>query len=181
MTKKRFQTVLINPSWEEMVTKEPLLAFSFYLSGRNNVLLSISDEITENLDKAFSNTHILHHEFIDRASMLMWLWTLGAYEIIRTICQAKKCFSSSFIEKATELKKLLAIVRMPNAKMEEAGKKKPVNSNRSPDGLDYDNMDLLIGDPENPISARKLIGLYDQTMAALTKDDVRQNHSQSYS
>ena len=163
-----------------MVTREPLLAFSFYLSGRNNVLLSISDEIIENLDKMFSNTQIMHQEFIDRASTLLWLWTLGAYEIIRTICQARECFSSSFIEKSIELKKQLAVVRMPNAKMEEAGKKKPINSNRSPDGLDFDNKDLLIGNPEKPISARKLIELYDQTMATLTKDDVKQHHSQSY-
>jgi hypothetical protein len=24
---------------------------------------------------------------------LFWLWTLGAYEIVRTMCQAQSCFS----------------------------------------------------------------------------------------
>lgn len=179
MPKQRF-SILIDPTWNEMVEREPLLLFSFYLSGRNNILLELSDEIIENLDKAFSTSSILQHEFIDKASTLIWLWTLGAYEVIRTICQAEKCFSPSFIETAKQLKKQLAFVRMPNAKMEEVGKKKPVNSDRSPDGLDVDNKDLLIGDPESPVSARALINTYNQTMTSLTKNDVVGHHSESY-
>lgn len=179
MPKQRF-TTLINPTWDEMVEREPLLKFSFYLSSRNNVLLALSDEIIEKLDEGFSNPQVINAGLVSDVSTLTWLWTLGAYEVVRTICQAKECFSSSFIDKASELKKQLAIVRMPNAKMEEAGKKKPVNSNRSPDGWDYDNKDLLIGDPENPVSARWLISMYDNTMAELTKDDIMKYHSESY-
>ncbi len=48
---KRPREVLINPTWEEMVEREPLLAFSFYLLGRVNVLLGIADEIVEHLDQ----------------------------------------------------------------------------------------------------------------------------------
>ena len=93
---------LVNPTEEERLTREPLIAFSFYLSGRNNVLLSVSDEIIENLDKGFTNNPI-HGSLIEHASILMWFWTLGAYEVIRTMCQAKECFSESFYEKIFEL------------------------------------------------------------------------------
>ncbi len=88
----------------------------------------------------------------------MWFWTLGAYEVVRTMCQAKICFSENFYEKILELKNDLAKARMPRAKMEKKGKKNmPVSSNRSPDGWDNTNKDLLIGDPEDPISGRMLL------------------------
>lgn len=177
MTKKRFDT-LINPTEKELLEREPLMAFSFYLSGRNNVLLLLSDEIIDNLDNGFSISPI-NAEFIDKASTSMWFWTLGAYEVIRTISQAKNCFSTEFIEKINTLKKELAIVRMPSAKMEEQGKKKAVTSNRSPDGWDIDNKDLWVGSPDAPISAKLLIRLYENTMSSLTIDDIKKPHMES--
>ena len=52
----RIKDVLINPTWEQSVKREPLIAFSYYLSGRTNVLLMLADEIRDNLDRAFSET-----------------------------------------------------------------------------------------------------------------------------
>lgn len=52
---RRINICLVNPTEEERLLQEPLIAFSYYLSDRNNVLLSISDEIIENLDKGFTN------------------------------------------------------------------------------------------------------------------------------
>ena len=180
MKDRRFIECLKNPTEEEMFTREPLMAFSFYLSGRNNVLLFLSDEIIDNLDNGFTGSTI-QTGLVDRASTLLWLWTLGAYEVVRTISQAKECFSDTFIERINDLKKQLAIVRMPNAKMEEQGKKnKPVNSNRSPDGLDVEFKDLLVGSPENPKSARQLLDLYDKTLCSLTLADVKKHHIESY-
>jgi len=178
MAKARFE-VLINPTQQETTEREPLLIFSFYLSGRNNTLLVLSDEIIELLDNGFNN-QINKDGSIERASTLLWLWTLGAYEVIRTICQAKKCFSPSFIIKADKLKKELAAVRMPSAKMEKQGKREPVNSNRSPDGWDYDNKDLLIGDPDMAISSRGLLKLYDDTLSSLTVSDILSSHADAY-
>jgi hypothetical protein len=179
MTNRHFKECLENPTEVEMFTREPLMAFSFYLSGRNNCLIYLSVEIVENLDKGFTGA-TLKAGLIDRASTLLWLWTLGAYEVIRTISQAKDCFSDLFIEKVNILKKQLAIVRMPNAKMEEQGKKKPVNSNRSPDGWDVANKDLLVGNPENPISGRYLLEFYETTISSLTLVDVKKHHQESY-
>ena len=44
--------ILVNPTWEQIVESDPLIAFSFYLSGRKNVLLLIGEEIINNLDQA---------------------------------------------------------------------------------------------------------------------------------
>jgi hypothetical protein len=88
----RVRDVLINPTWEQVVERDPLIAFSFYLSGRKNVLLAIADEIIENLDQAFYGP-LVNGGKLERAESLFWLWTLGAYEIVRTMCQAQSCFS----------------------------------------------------------------------------------------
>lgn len=170
---------LVNPTQEEILEREPLIAFSFYLSNKNNLLLHLSDEILENLDKGFGEK--INTKLIGEASFWTWFWTLGAYEVVRTISQAKECFSDAFITKINILKKQLAIVRMPSAKMEEQGSSnKPVNSNRSPDGWDIENKDLLIGSPINPKSTRKLIELYDKTLCSLKSEDVIKHHQESY-
>ena len=177
---KRNKEVLIDPSEEEMLAREPLMAFSFYLSGRSNVLLDIGDEILELLDDGFTG-EVVHGGKISRAETLMWLWTLGAYEVIRTISQARECFSQDFISKVTVLKKQLAKVRMPASKMEKQGKKQPVTSNRSPTGWDAKNRDLLINDPEdNDVSARNLLSNYDITISSLSINDVLKRHEESY-
>ena len=171
---------LINPTEKQILEREPLLAFSFYLSGRNNILLHLSDEIIKKLDDGFQDGKSVNGILIGEASTSMWFWLLGAYEVVRTISQAKECFTVEFITKINDLKRQLAIVRMPSAKMEEQGKSKPVNSNRSPDGWDVESKDLLVGSPENSKSARQLIQLYDITLCSLTASDVIKRHEESY-
>jgi hypothetical protein len=180
MKDRRNFKVLFNPTQDQRLEREPLLAFSFYLSGKNNILLSLSDTIIEQLDEGFSDRKNLNINLIGEASSSFWFWSLGAYEVVRTISQAKDCFSTTFIDKINTLKKQLSIVRMPSAKMEEQGRKKPVNSNRSPDDWEINSKDLLVGSPDNPISARYLIELYDQTLCSLTPTDVIKRHEESY-
>ncbi len=104
--------------------REPLLTFSYYLSGRVNVLIDLEDEILALLDDGFTDEAVYGGK-IGRASTLMWLWTLGACKVIRTICQANSYFSQPAQKKFKDLKKTLSIVRMPAAKMEKPGKKLP--------------------------------------------------------
>jgi|ERR1700722_3655261 hypothetical protein len=130
---QRFQQCQPNATWEESVEREPLIAFSHYLSGRVNVLCSFADEIIENLDKGFCG-QCVDGRSVDRTESLIWFWLLGAYEVVRTMHQAKACFSEQLVQDLTSLKKTLATVRMPTAKMEKPGKRAAVTSNRSPAG-----------------------------------------------
>lgn len=158
---------LIAPTEEEIFEREPLLKFSFFLSERNNWINSTGIEILSNLDKGFSDLKI-NSEYIGKASFLSWFWTLGVYEIIRTITQAQDCFSIQFIEAIKKLKKEIELVRMPSAKMEKKknGKRKiPVNS--------------LIGEPDNPFSVRLLIKHYDSVFSSLRKEDIVKRHEES--
>jgi hypothetical protein len=178
---RNFDQPLINPTWDEVLEREPLMGFSHYLSGRANVLLSVADEIVENLDAGFS-TDCVDGRRVGRADLLMWLWILGAYEVVRTMCQAKTCFSENALAKLHGLKKALSDVRMPAAKMEKHGKNKPVTSNRSPTGWDVENKDLLVNDPEAQpdISARQLLSQFDQVFSTIKKDDILAHHEDSY-
>ncbi|MEZ4864741.1 MAG: hypothetical protein R3C14_25745 [Caldilineaceae bacterium] len=127
--------MLIDQSWEEFERQNPLAKFSFYLWGRVSVLFDIRIEILQCLDNAFAND-LIAHESLSRAEMLSWLWILGAYEVVRTMCQADTCFSPEAAAKLSTLKRKLAIVRMPAAKMEKIGKSIPVTSGRSAAGID---------------------------------------------
>jgi len=62
---------------------------------------------------------------------LFWLWVLGAYEVVRTMSQNEECFASPVQEKIVEQKRILATIRMPFAKQELKGSRKPVYSEPS--------------------------------------------------
>ncbi len=178
---RRHAAPLVNPTWEEWTAREPLAAFSFYLSGRVNVLLGIADEVVGHLDAGFAGD-VVNGAEVARASCLMWLWSLAAYEVVRTICAVPECFSQSAQDRFKILKDRLADARMPAAKMEKRGKKSPVSSNRSPDGWDLQHKDLLIGDPEasQKISARALLRTFEDTFASISADDVLKAHERAY-
>jgi hypothetical protein len=177
----RFKQPLMNPTREQIIEREPLMVFSHYLSGRVLVLLSFADEIVEGLDRGFSGQSVDGGQ-VERAESLMWLWILGAYEVVRTMCQAKQCFSERAGQDLSNLKKTLSIVRMPAAKMEKLGKKIPVTSNRSPSGWDIGRRDLFVNDPDedHDISARWILSEFDRVLSSLTKDDVLSHHEVSY-
>jgi len=169
---------LFNPTDEERLNREPLLNYSFYLSSKNILLLNTIDAIIEKLNLGFSESST-NGDFISDASILTWFWTLGAYEVVRTMSETQDCFSERINEKLNFLKQLLAKARMPSSKMEKKGKKIPVNSNRSFDHWDVKNKDLLIGDPDDYVSARNMFELYDSTLLSITINDVKKKHELS--
>ena len=183
-SKSRAKETSNNQTWEQMVEREPLIAFSWYLSGRVNVLLSISHEIIDCLDRGFTGRTI-DGSLVERAESLMWLWILGAYEVVRTICQARGCFSEHAAAEFARLKIILTSVRIPAAKMEKPGKKQtPVSSDRSPSGWDIVAKDLLVNDPTDAtvpiVSARSLLAEFERVMSSLTNADVLDRHEATY-
>lgn len=168
-----------------MTGASPLTAFSSYLDGRHQVLLSVAAEILGHLDACGAGEAVAPSASRARASDLMWLWTLGAYEVARTMCQARACFSARFFAAISDLKFDLERVRVPSTKMERIKYNRrdpaiPVSSDRAPDSWDERNRDLRVGDPADSASARRLLGDYARVMASLTVDDVLLRHEASF-
>lgn len=69
---------------------------------------------------------------------------------------------------------------MPDSKMEKQGKKQPVNSDRSPWCEVIETKDLLVGDPDEPFSARYIIDEYFSIIYSLKREDVIARHEESY-
>ena len=141
---------------------------------------SLGKEALANLDAAFSGNAVDGAQ-LERAEMLMWFWTLGAYEVIRTMSQARRGFTPELVAQLSSLKRELAQARMPAAKMEKAGKKHPVTSSRSPADGDPRNQDLLIGDPTTSMnSSRRLLTRFEDVVSRITPADVLEKHEDSY-
>jgi hypothetical protein len=177
---ERFQTVLVNPSEEDELKREPLLKFSFYLSSRVIQLLCLGEEIKGKLDAGLS-PNFIDGRVLGNVGVLAWLWVLGAYEMVRTMCQPRDAFSPPILARLLALKRKLEIVRMPDAKMEPKGRNHPANSNRCPPFWDVENRDVVLGDFETGSARfRPLLEEFDAVMSAMTPADVLLHHHETY-
>jgi hypothetical protein len=159
---------------------DALVRFSRYLAGRDRVLWAMAGEIVGLLDTCESGREPAR----GRASDLMWLWTLGAYEVVRTICQARGCFAGRFYGEVAELKAALERVRVANTKMERVkydrrARAVAVPSEREADLWDAAGKDLRVGDPAATASARGLLAEYVRVMRSLAADEVLGSHEGS--
>lgn len=168
-----------------MVDEEPLVKFSRYLAGRHRVLLGIAAEIRDHLDACGPDEAHARSKSRARASDLMWLWTLGAYEVVRTMCQAPMCFAPTVMREVSALKAELERVRVPNTKMEKVKydrreRSVPVPSERPAEVWVAARKDILVGDPDALVSARRLLARYAEVLGSLRAEDVRMRHEDAY-
>jgi hypothetical protein len=77
------------------------------------------------------------------ADELFWFWVLGAYEVLRTINQHKKCFTATGAIVINNMKKKLAVIRVPFAKQELRGTDKSISGELSIYGFGSDLNTLL--------------------------------------
>jgi hypothetical protein len=163
----------------------PLARFSAYLAGRDAALRAVAAEIVAHLDACGDDEATARSPSRARASDLMWLWTLGAYEVVRTMCQAQACFAARVHRPLAALKAELERVRVPNTKLERPqydrrARGVPVRSDRAPELWVADGKDILVGDPADAVSARRLLASYARMQAALTAGDVLRRHEDAY-
>ncbi len=108
-----------------------------------------------------------------KAHWLFWLWTLGAYEIVRTLCQDKERLTTALFSKLDDLRTQLARLRMPFAKLELAGCNKP-----SPGGEllavgpGAEGNDLIFRIEGRLIDARELIEHFDSVVRGVRADQI---------
>ena len=107
----------------EMIEKNPLLKFSVYTSIQCTIINDLGNRIAMTLAETISSDEDgikIIGNYMDAYGQF-WLWVLGAYEIIRTMAEAKRCFDDETYQKIKELKGYLAYIRMPFAKQRFRG------------------------------------------------------------
>jgi hypothetical protein len=87
----------------EMLDRSPLIGFSVYTQFQFRTLSAVGREILDLLDSSMAEGSA-DAQALNRAYGMFWLWLLGAYEITRTMCQAKPCFTAELSTKLIAFK-----------------------------------------------------------------------------
>jgi len=172
---------------EEYYNKNPLIFFSVYTDTQYKIVRSLGGDIVRCLEETISidesgtvNTR-LTGEFTDDAYEKFWLWILGAYEVVRTMAQAKACFIDDVPQKLEELKQTLAVLRMPFAKQEPKGVKGAVSAELSIYSICGSPPDYQFRVGEQVVSVRELIGNFNEVLGSIKREDIVARHQDSYS
>ncbi len=114
----------LEPHIADVFRDKPLMAFSLYSAGQVDHLLHLGDRLraiagnwpqTDN-GRTITDFNEYYYGF--------WLWVLGSYEVVRTMCQHReRCFVPALADRAMAAKNSLALVRIPFAKQEIRGGK----------------------------------------------------------
>ena len=102
----------------------PLARFSIYTYLQQQVLEQTSAKLCKLLDNAFIAECCVSGSAVNEVYGQFWLWTLGAYEMVRTMAQHKSCFAPQYAEEVLVIKQRLATLRIPFAKQELKGRRR---------------------------------------------------------
>lgn len=178
---------IIDPVIVKHFTEHPLSAFSLYTEVQFRVLKEVGKNVIDSLDNAFKDSHLegeTLHGFdpneINKAYGLFWLWVLGAFELIRTMSGANKCFKSVLLVKLVKLKKHLAIIRMPFSKQQPRGRKEPIKGEASICNIDGEKRDICFCAEGSQFWVREEIRSFEALIEAINIDDIVSTYNASY-
>lgn len=169
-----------------LLEQTPLVKFSVYTQIQSETISGLGQEILHTLDSAIRNQPgtaagiECNGSSIKHVYGQFWLWVLGAYEIVRTMERAGKCFSPALRDRLQGLKKELALIRMPFAKQELPGKKVAVEGEPSICDVTETPPDLKFAIREKAISVRQLIEKFEQVFSGIGPPDVLADHRTAY-
>ena len=89
-----------NPDFGQFLLKHPLSRFSLYTDMQAATIIELGERILNDMDNGlFRETKGSEPKGVDgtvfnKVYGLFWIWVLGSYEVVRTMTQAKGCFSS---------------------------------------------------------------------------------------
>lgn len=151
-----------------MMTFPPLVRFSVYSQAQVECLQRLSCELTKLLDEdggLGANFQKIYGNF--------WLWVLGTYEVSRTMCEYKNCFSDRLYEDVLLFKKRIAVIRMPFAKQQHKGNGKcPINAEASVASFNSATKDMAYSVDGTLIWVRPLLAEFDSLVQSIGHADV---------
>jgi hypothetical protein len=175
-----------DPVIEKMLNDNPLIGFSIYTDSQSKTVQTFGREILDCLQTGISpdpnggSGSRCDAQTVMRAHGLFWLWVLGAYEVVRTMCQAKQCFTPAAATQIKTLERSLWQLRIPFAKQELPGKNAPVHAELSIHGVRHSPPDLRYSVEGQVVSARDLIEQFGAVFAGIARSDVVADHRITY-
>lgn len=127
---------------EEMYNRYSMMLFSGATQSQVTAVQELGNEILNLIKQSKIGDRSLDMKIM-HASKLFWFWVLGAYEVLRTMDQHKKCFTATVAIEINNLKKKLAVIRVPFAKQELRGTGEPISGELSIYGFGSD-LDTLL-------------------------------------
>ena len=163
-----------------MYEKHPLLAFSPLTHLQATALLTVGDEIQELIAAAVTGPATVDATTLNQAYARLWLWVLGAYEVLRTMSQARGCFTEELAALVTSDKRYLSRLRMPLSKQEFAGSSAPSGLAGLLSGIDTIAKDVSFTVGDEVFSAKAVTARFASLVTAIKLSDIKARHSDSY-
>ncbi len=161
---------------ERRYMENPLLAFSFYTQLQTDVTRRLGQDVLAALDEAIGREEV-DATTLNRAYGQFWLWVLAAYEVTRTMSQAKRCFREAIAEKVVAFKRRIAGIRIPFAKQEyPGGGDVAIGAEASIAGIDSKKRDMTFVVRGVAFSARSLMTEFDALIRGIERGDVLHRH-----
>jgi len=168
---------------ERMYQEAPLCKFSGYSVMQIRALQRCRGSVIHELEKLPDAEALLaaHDWFV--------LWTLAAYEVIRTMDgprqRGRPCFLGRVESEILSLKGTLERIRMVFAKQEYKRKGKvkdrPVDNDASISGVNIDKKDICFSVESERYSARDWLAEFDGLIGGINAEDILADHRDSYS
>lgn len=171
-------------SFVEAMKQSPLVQFSVYTHLQVEIVDDLGSQILEALDAMFTVTDAgqqqVDAQAFRRVYGMYWLWILGAYEVTRTMCQARTCFSEEARVELSAIKTSISGLRMAFAKQEIKGQKTAIGGEASVSRWDHARKDLGFHIDGGQVSMRETVEGFRKRMKSIKWDDVTNDHRSAY-
>lgn len=155
----------------------PLLRFSIYTEIEKRAVIKAGHEVLESLDRGRNQDGVLDGAHIEDAYGRFFLWLCAAFEIGRTMREAKNCFSPRIGREIIQLMIPLEELRIPFAKQQmpakgKVGRDVAIQAECSIGGFGTSEPDLQFQVNTSILSARALIEAFENVFTSIESADV---------
>ncbi|MGF6936984.1 hypothetical protein OKW41_006146 [Paraburkholderia sp. UCT70] len=168
---KKMETL---PATEHPYQSCPLLGFSIYSVMQVRLLRKLGDQFVQSANQLMSKEPERLFDGEDHLNTYgqFWLWVLGAYEVTRTMKEARSCFSSGASARIAAFNQRLSKVRMPFAKQQHRGKKSMVAGEPAVNTFDFNRRDLVFRIENADFYAKDLVREFNELIDGVEAEDV---------
>jgi len=159
-------------NFHAFVAENPLLRFSLYTHLQSRAILDLGESIKFQLDSILRKQGKADVSQGDAFGDI-WLWTIGAYEVVRTMADPKwkESWSESKYEEIVTCKRRIADIRVPFAK-QELRSGEAITAENSIYGLDHDKRTYFFQIGDNVFDIREEIDLFEELISGISPEDV---------